>query len=318
MSYLAIGGGAGGAPSVVFNSTDFSQSDPNSWTGSFLTGNSSGNFTSNSGSGPRTPIGIMQKGRYYTFLIDASVVSGGCSVWYWDGVSNQNIADIGQGEFKFYSQSDLAQVYLRCTAASTEVNVSSVSLLDDFGGAGVQSVSGALLDNSDPQNPIVKKGASFFASNLNTNDIIINDTPASPSFLGPLKLDHADEISLVDAANGTMRNDTGRLISMTGSISYNPDKGGGGTTTLNLISERSNDNGATWFGNVNSRRTVEISNNGESFGTKISSIIDWEPGQLLRFRAWRVAGSLSFVSTDVAALGETYTTPSIVWELSEI
>lgn len=182
----------------------------------------------------------------------------------------------------------------------------------------VESVSGTLLDNADPQNPIVKKGASFFASNLNTSDIVINDTPATPSFLGPLKLDHADEITLVDASNGTMRNDTGRTISMTGSISYNPDKGGGGPTTLNLISERSDDDGVTWFGNLNSRRTVEISNSGESFGTKISIITDWLPGQLLRFRAWRVSGLLSFVSTDVTALGETYTTPSLVWELSEI
>lgn len=182
----------------------------------------------------------------------------------------------------------------------------------------VKTVSGVLVDNTDPQNPIVKKGASFFASNASATAIVINDNPSNPSSLGPLKLDHADEITLVDAATGTMRNDTARTISMTGSISYNPDKGGGGTTTLNLISERSDDNGVTWFGNLNSRRTVEISNDGESFGTKISLITDWLPGQLLRFRAWRTSGLLSFVSTDATALGETYTTPSLVWELSEI
>lgn len=182
----------------------------------------------------------------------------------------------------------------------------------------VELVTGVLVDNTDPQKPFIKKGASFFASNANATAIVIDDTPALPSFLGPLKIDHSDEITLVDAANGTMRNDTGRTISMTGSINYNPDKGGGGNTLLNLISERSNDNGATWFGNLNSRRPVEISNSSESFGTKVSLIIDWLPGQLLRFRAWRVGGALSFVSTSTTALGESYTTPSLVWELSEI
>ena len=159
--------------------------------------------------------------------------------------------------------------------------------------------------------------ASFFSSNLNTDPIVINDDSVAPSFLGPIEMNSSSGISLVDAATGTMRNDTGRTISMTGTINYNPDKGGGGTTTLNLVSERSND-GVTWFGNLESRRSMEVSNNSESFGTKLSLIIDWLPNQQLRFRAWRVDGTLSFVSSTVAAIGENYVTPSLVWELSEL
>lgn len=184
------------------------------------------------------------------------------------------------------------------------------------GTGGVQSVTGELVDNTDPLNPAVKNGASFFASSFDT--ITITDSTVLPSFLGPLTLDHNDEITLIDAVTGAVRNDSGRVITMTGSINYNPNKGGGGTTTLNLVSERSDDNGVTWFGNLNSRRSIEINNSGESFGTKLSLIVDWEPGQLLRFRAWRVSGSLVFESSDASALGQTFTTPSLVWELSEI
>jgi hypothetical protein len=181
---------------------------------------------------------------------------------------------------------------------------------------GVLSVTGYLMDNTDPDNPFAITPSSIFANSITTT--VVNSDPADPSYLLGLTIQHADDISLVDAATGAIVNDTGRTITMTGSISYNPVKGGGAAAQLNIVSERSNDLGVSWFGNLNSRRTVEVANSAESFGTKVSLIIDWEPDQWLRFRVWLGAGVLSFVSTSTIAMGETFVTPSIVWELAEI
>lgn len=169
---------------------------------------------------------------------------------------------------------------------------------------------------TNPSADVVDNGGAFSASCTSTVNIPTSST--NPAFLGPLILDYAKDITLVNAAEGTVRNDTGRTITMSGSISYNPDKGGGGTTTLNIVSERSADNGTTWVGNLDSKRTVEISNNTESFGTKVSWIITWAPGELLRFRAWINGGTLDFVTSSDTALGQTFNTPSVIWLLTEM
>lgn len=185
------------------------------------------------------------------------------------------------------------------------------------GGGGVESVTGHLVDNTDPLNPVLIQRASFIATNANATDISITTSSTTPSFFGPLMDNLSSGISLVDATTGTLRNDTGRTISMTGTINFNPDKGGGGTTQLNIVSERATTLGGPWVGNLESKRTVEISNNSESFATKLSLIIDWEPNQLLRFRGWINGGSLDFVVSSVSAIGQTFVSPSIAWELTE-
>lgn len=185
-------------------------------------------------------------------------------------------------------------------------------------GTGLTVVTDGVTGTATITNPsanVVNNGASFFASSVTT--INIGTDSVNPSFLGPLTLDSATGITLTDAATGTVRNDSGRVITMTGSINYNPNVTGGGTTTLNLVSERSLDNGVTWAGNLESRRSMEINNTSESFGTKLSLILNWQPNQLLRFRAWVDTGSITLESTSATALGQTFTSPSVVWELSE-
>jgi hypothetical protein len=159
--------------------------------------------------------------------------------------------------------------------------------------------------------------ASVFADSFDTMNISADNL--NPSFLTGLVIEHCDGISMADPITGAIVNDTGRTITMTGSISYNPKKSSGTTVQLNIVSERSDDGGITWFGNLNSRRSLEVSNNGESFGTKVSLIIDWLPDQLLRFRMWTTTGLLDFESTSkIGVRGEVFTAPSCVWELAEI
>lgn len=179
----------------------------------------------------------------------------------------------------------------------------------------VDGVAGT-AEITNPSADTVNNGGAFSASC--SSNVSIPSSSTSPAFLGPLTLDYAKGITLVNAAEGTVRNDTGRVITMSGSISYNPDKGGGGTTTLNIVSERSADGGTTWAGNLDSKRTVEISNNSESFGTKVSWVITWAPSELLRFRAWINGGTLDFVTSSDTALGQTFNTPSIIWLLTEM
>jgi hypothetical protein len=181
---------------------------------------------------------------------------------------------------------------------------------------GVISLAGDNVDNADPKNPIIEHSSSFFATSVDT--IPISQDSLSPSFFTGLSLAHADKIAIVDLPTGAMINNSGKTITMTGTVSINPTLSGGVTAALNIISERSNDGGLNWFGNLDSRRPVEVANSSESFGTKISLIIDWLPGQWLRFRLWTTVGNLSLVSTSATALGQTFATPSVVWELLEI
>lgn len=184
-------------------------------------------------------------------------------------------------------------------------------------GGGVQSVTGDSVDNADPSNPVIIEKQHFIAASLLT--IIVGTDANSPSFFTGMSLISSSTGFTSIDTNGVIVNESGRVIkSMSGSISFQPSKSGGGTTSLSLWSERSID-GATWTQNSESLRTIEISNNGETFKTSISLILDWEDGHYLRFRIYASGGgSVSFVSpTDTVLGGEVITGASAVWELSE-
>lgn len=168
----------------------------------------------------------------------------------------------------------------------------------------------------DPSSSKLKTNTAFVAHSLTNVEVSQNIT--NPSYLAPITMIKARGIGIFNGADGSLINNTGSLLTMIGTISFNPDKGSGGAVGLEIISERSNDGGLTWFGNLESRRSVEISNSGESFGTKLSIVQDWAPLQLLRFRVWVSQGELTLVSTPTVVLGEEYTSPSIVWHLSAI
>lgn len=152
---------------------------------------------------------------------------------------------------------------------------------------------------------------------LSTDTIVISSDADSPSYLTGFTSEYLKGISLTDVATGTVRNDSGKTLNMMGTINYHPNASGA-VATLNIISERSAD-GITWEGNLSSRRTIEISNTGESFGTKASILLNWEPGHFLRFRFWVSTGNLQLESSTAAALGgQVFTCPALAWMLHEI
>lgn len=149
--------------------------------------------------------------------------------------------------------------------------------------------------------------------------ITVNTDPLNPSFIGNMSVAASSGMTLVDPLTGCIRNDTGRIIKfMSGTINFNPNKGGGGVSRIHLVSERSSDGGVTWEGNLDSLRVIEISNNGESYGTKLSYVLDWLPGQHIRFRVYSVSGgAVDFVSSTQQIIGQPFTSAAATWELSE-
>ena len=185
------------------------------------------------------------------------------------------------------------------------------------GGGSVASVTGSGVDNTDPSNPVIIERQHFIAGSLST--VVVGIDPNAPSFLTGMSLSDASSGFISVDTNGAIVNNSGREIkSMTGSISFQPNKTGGGTTSLRLWSERSVD-GVSWTQNSESLRTIEIANNGETFKTSISAILNWEDGHYLRFRVYASGGgSVSFISpTDTVLGGEIIVGASVIWELSE-
>lgn len=147
----------------------------------------------------------------------------------------------------------------------------------------------------------------------------INEDETNPSFFTDLILGNANKVSLHDPITGAVRNESGKTIPyLEGTLNFQPNKTGGGTSRLHLISERSTDNGLTWFGNYNSLRSIEVSNSGETFKTVISILYDWLPGELCRFRCFNDAGgNMVFEAPSDTILGEIYTGPALLWTLQQ-
>lgn len=184
------------------------------------------------------------------------------------------------------------------------------------------SVTGAnvteALNELLTQQNILRQRLHFVAGSI--DNITVNTDPNAPSFLTNLALDPGSFGASLDFLDGSVKNVSGRAIpQMVGTISFQPNKGGGGVTLLHLWSERSNDDGTTWTQNSNSLRAIEISNSGETFKTSLSAILNWAPDELIRFRIYALSGgSITFVSpTDTVLGGEVINGYSVAWELSE-
>lgn len=184
-----------------------------------------------------------------------------------------------------------------------------------FGGSGISSVSGALVDNSDPQNPIIEDKACIVMHSNNT--LIDLGFAADPSFFEDAVVDFAKGVQLTDAATGTVRNVSGRVLNMMGFITVNPRLDSGGNSAYIIISETSPDD-INWVGNLDSKRRIELTNTSETVQTKSSKIIGWQPNHDLRFRFFKGSGNISFRRTAAAALGQTFTTDSISWSMREL
>jgi len=102
-----------------------------------------------------------------------------------------------------------------------------------------------------------------------------------------------------------LKNNTGRDFDlMSGVVGYQLDNGTGGTAQLNLLSDRTDDDGLTFTENEDSVRTSEISNTSASSETKDSEIKGFLHGEAVRFAAFNGAsGNLTFAPPVVNVRG---------------
>lgn len=170
----------------------------------------------------------------------------------------------------------------------------------------------------EPWHRIGGEDKAFFGAGSEVN-VNIGADGDDPSKINGLTVIKSDGGFTVDANDGKVKNETGRILKYcTGTISFQPDKTGGGVTLLNFWSERSLD-GVTWTQNSNSLRSMEVSNSGETFKTSVSSVEDWNPNEYLRFRMYCVSGGpLNLVPpTDTVLSGESIKGYSVKWLLTE-
>lgn len=159
--------------------------------------------------------------------------------------------------------------------------------------------------------------AGFFVSS--SSDITIGTDAANPSFLGPITATHLSGVAIYDSATGAMQNTSGKTLdAVVGTVNFQPDKTGGGTTTVSLMSERSPDGVQPYVQNPNSLRVLEIPNTGESFNTKLSFASNWQNGEVIRFRAYSSDGDITLTQPSDTILGQTVLGVSYAWELMEM
>lgn len=147
----------------------------------------------------------------------------------------------------------------------------------------------------------------------------INEDETNPSVFTDMLEGHCNKIKLFDTNDGSVINTSDKTINyLEGTLNFQPNKSGGGTSELHLISERSIDGGNTWVGNFNSLRSIEVSNSGETFKTVISILTDFLPGEICRFRMFNDAGGdMVLESPTDTILGEIYTGPSVLWTMQQ-
>ena len=168
-------------------------------------------------------------------------------------------------------------------------------------------------------NWIAENGAKQHFGASSESTITIGIDPNNPSFLTNMTLEPTSIGFELDAPTGAIRNVSGRELKVcTGTISFQPDKSGGGTTLIHMWSERSLD-GVVWTQNTRSLRSIEVSNSGETFKTSVSGVSNWQDGEYVRFRIYALlGGAIEFTSpTDTVLGGEVINGISALWELSE-
>lgn len=142
-----------------------------------------------------------------------------------------------------------------------------------------------------------------------------NLAPSIFTGLSPLSLDPQFTLNSV---MGSVRNVSGETIgTLTGSISFQPERSGGGLPNeLYLWSEKSLD-GVTWAANPNSLRKIEIPSDGETFKTAVSLSTGWLDGEYLRFKMYTVGGGTISINPSATTVDTGVVDGySVVWEMS--
>ena len=152
----------------------------------------------------------------------------------------------------------------------------------------------------------------------------IGTSSVSPSYMQGMTLSDTSSkgFELIEDGDGEfwLKNNTGRDFNlMSGIVSYQLDNGTGGTAQLNLFSDRTDDDGATFAENENTLRTSEISNASASSQTKDSEVKNFLNGDAIRFAAFNGAGgALTFAAPTATVRGGNVVNGfSFFWRLTE-
>lgn len=151
--------------------------------------------------------------------------------------------------------------------------------------------------------------------------IPVGADPNAPTHLAGVSLfpSSSKGFTLLDAS-GLIRNDTGRILNMQGTVTYQLDNGTGGTAQLNLWSERSDNDGTTFTENANSLRSSEASNTSNTSQTKSSAVENWHPGESIRWVIYNSAGGTPTLDSPSVVVngGNTVDGFSFYWQLNEV
>lgn len=157
-----------------------------------------------------------------------------------------------------------------------------------------------------------------------TNDTIAVSTDKdNPTYLTGISLfpSSSSEFEIIEDGSGVqwVRNSSTKVFSMQGTATYQTVQGSGSSAQLNLWSERSGDNGATFTENLFSLRVSDVANSSDNSQTKSSGVDTWSPGESIRWAMYNSGtGALTLDGpTDTVNNGNVVDGLTFYWQLNE-
>ncbi len=150
--------------------------------------------------------------------------------------------------------------------------------------------------------------------------ISVSEDEDSPSYITGCVMEGSEGFTLIDATEGIVRNDSGRTLALpTGAVSFQANNGTGGAAILEIWSERSSDDFATFSENARSQRNLPISNSTSTSATKDSHALAWADGESIRFACYNSSGGTLNLEapSDTVNGGNAISGESFSWEISE-
>ena len=147
-------------------------------------------------------------------------------------------------------------------------------------------------------------------------DYTISTSSASPSDLLFLSTIGAAVGLELDPADGSIRNLTGRTITLTGAISMQTNVVSGSSPELQLASARSADK-INWTYNADSHREFEVATDAETVLNTTSFFVDVAPNDYIKFTCYTNSGSLEFINRSEPFEGQSVSGFTILWQLRE-
>lgn len=146
------------------------------------------------------------------------------------------------------------------------------------------------------------------------DEIVVSQDPANPSYVTGLNLfpTASTGILIADVNTGLFYNDTGKILTMQGSLTFQVEQGLGTKGNLLLWSERSPD-AINFTENDLSLRTIEVGNDIATAHTKSAAISEWLPGTYNRFAMYNAGLGAITIKAPVASVNEGNSVTGMAW-----